>query len=267
MLRVDLHTHSLFSDGTLSPEQLAREAKRKKISVISLTDHDCVDGVELFLSSCRKLGIKGVSGIELSARYPTTLHILGYRFDTKKIAESEIIKKIRLGRNERNLKICQKLKELGIDVSTEGITARPHIAKAIVNKGYASSISDAFSKYLVRGAPAYEDRFRLEPEECVAFIRDAGGLPAIAHPWQSVGGDAEELRPLLMRLKAAGLWGLECYGPANGAAQTYQWLKLAAETGLYATAGSDFHGGTRNTELGVPVPDDMIPWARFCGGL
>lgn len=280
MLRVDLHIHSLFSDGTLSPENLVLLAKKRKISVLSLADHDSAEGVERFLACCKKANIKGVSGIELSAEYSKTLHILGYRFDVPSLSGNGLIELIKAGREERNITICKKLQEIGIDISISevtaeageknGVVARPHIARVLVKKGYAQNISNAFSKYLVRGAQAYADRFRISAKDCISLIRRAGGLPVIAHPGQTAGRNSSvyELKPLIAELKEFGLWGIECYTLSHNSAQIYESLKLAKEFGLYATAGSDFHGDNRpGCEIGVAVKDDILPWARFCGGL
>lgn len=273
MLRVDLHTHSNFSDGTFHPKELVECAKKHKIVVLSLTDHDSVDGVPAFLQACGKTGIKGVAGVELSAEYKDILHILGYRFDFKKLERHSQMKQVRDGREARNIQICKKLQEMGLNISMDdvkafGVVARPHIARALVAKGYAKNISDAFTKYLDRNAPAYCGRFRLNPKECVSMINEAGGLAVMAHPGQTARGESIlELKPLVRELKNLGLWGIECYTTAHSAVQIYESLKIAQEFDLYPTAGSDFHGEDRSCSLGVRVQDGLLPWARFCGGL
>ena len=274
MLRIDLHIHSIFSDGTLTTDELVSIAKKKRISVLSLTDHDSVSGVPEFLSSCNKHKIKGISGIELSVKYPGTLHILGYRFDHDKISESSLLKEIQGDRKDRNAAICEKLKNIGMDISLDEISedakgdiiGRPHIARFLVKKGYASNISEAFTKYLQKGAVGYVSRFRASPGKCISLIRENGGLPVLAHPWKT-SPDIYDIRKLAAELKDFGLWGIECYSNSNKAFHVYEIMKLAEEIGLYATAGSDFHGDIiHDSNMGIMVPDDILPWARFCGG-
>ncbi|MCL1940772.1 MAG: PHP domain-containing protein, partial [Synergistaceae bacterium] len=215
MLRIDLHTHSTFSDGTLSTDELVSLAKRRHISVLSLTDHDSVSGIPSFLSSCNKHKIKGIAGIELSAKYPGVLHILGYRFDHDKLSKSGLLREIREDREARNAAICDKLKKIGMDISLDEISewakkdviARPHIARFLVKKGYVSNIDEAFEKYLQKGAVGYVARFRAEAEKCISLIRENGGLPVLAHPWQT-SRDMFEIRKLAAELKSFGLWGI-----------------------------------------------------------
>lgn len=275
MLKIDLHTHSTFSDGTLTTDKLVSLAKKRSISVLSLTDHDSICGITSFLNSCNKHKIKGIAGVELSAKYPNVLHILGYRFDYNKLSGNSLFKEIRDGREERNNAVCNKLKSIGVDISfdeisngTKGDTiARPHIARILVKKGYASNIKEAFAKYLQKGAIGYVSRFRVDPEKCISLIRENGGLPVLAHPWQT-SLDIFEIRKLVIELKDFGIWGIECYSNSNKAAHVYEILKIAKEFGLHVTAGSDFHGdNVHDSSMGIMVPDDILPWARICGGL
>ena len=272
MLKIDLHTHSVFSDGVLTENELVALAKRRHISVLSLTDHDTARGVPSFLISCKKHKIKGIAGIELSAEYPSVLHILGYRIDNERLSGCSLYKTIRESREARNLEICEKLKNAGIDISFNevleesnlDIIARPHIARILVKKGYAKDMRDAFTKYLQDGAVGHASRFLASPEECISLIRENGGLPVFAHPWLT-NSDISDIKQLAMRLKEYGLWGIEGYSNSNNSLRVYDIIKLAREVGLYVTGGSDFHGDVNN--IGVMVPDDILPWARFCGGL
>ena len=274
MLRIDLHTHSVFSDGTFTVDKLVSLAKKRRVSVLSLSDHDSVSGIPSFLRSCNKHKIKGVAGIELSAKYSGTLHILGYRFDYKKFGSCSLYKEIRESREERNIVICNKLKNAGINISLDEIhkdtkqdvIARPHIARFLVKNGYASNTTEAFAKYLQEGTVGYASRFRVEPEKCVSIIREYGGLPVLAHPWQ-ISADSFEIKELVIKLKDFGLWGIECYSNSVNSAHVYGIIKIAQEIGIYVTGGSDFHGDDDQNNLGIMVPDDILPWARFCGGL
>lgn len=271
MLLVDLHIHSYCSDGTESPENLALMAKRNSIAVASLTDHDTVEGVPVFLKTCKKLGVRGLSGVELSAEYPSTMHILGYGFDPSHEGMAEVLEDLRRYRDQRNLEIIDRLRSAGMDITIEdvleeskgGVVARPHVARAMMKKGYAHSIRDCFDRYLKRGAPGYVSRRRLSPERCISLIREAGGVSALAHPIQT-SRDIDELREILLTLKEMGLWGLECLSRHHEADQIYQYMRIASEIGLHCTAGSDYHGSNRlGVSMGVPVAEDLLPWARL----
>ncbi|GHS99436.1 phosphatase [Synergistales bacterium] len=275
MIRIDLHLHSTFSDGELSPPELVLSLKKYGVSVAALTDHDNTDGVKLFLARCRASSIKGVSGVEVSAAYGGVLHIIGYRFDLENKALRDALEKNRSARLERNIRICERLREIGFDITLEearsyagsDVVGRPHIALAMVNKGYVPSISSAFERYLARGAAAYAPRPLLPPEECISLLRAADGFPVLAHPLQTTP-DLDDLPPILRRLKDAGLWGMECWFQGASLSVVYRCLEFTREFGLHPTAGSDFHGHSHaGKHVGVAVTEDLLPWAVFCGGL
>jgi predicted metal-dependent phosphoesterase TrpH len=275
MLKIDLHTHSTFSDGTLSPYQLVRRAKKGRVSILSLTDHDTLDGLPEFDRACRRYGIKGIRGIELSAQYPSTLHILGYRIDENALFLEKELVRILQHRDFRNQEILTRLSDLGMPVSyTElqneaggNVIARPHFARIMVRKGYVKDIHTAFQNYLSRGAAAYAERVRLTPDECINAIRRSGGLPVLAHPGQTTK-DKDKLFSLLTDLKEKGLWGLECIYPGHSPRDILDYLKMASALSLYPTAGSDFHGTNRQgIDMGMVVRDDLLPWARLCVSL
>lgn len=269
MIKIDLHIHSNFSDGTLPPKAIVQRAKRLGISVLSLTDHDTVDGVQVFMRECAKVGLQCLSGVELSAEAPFELHILGYRVQVEKIDRH--LKTIRAYRKERNIAICEKLKGLGINVSIEelekeaggDVIARPHIARLMAKKGYVPDERTAFAWYLKRGGGAYVERKRFSPSECINIIKEAGGLPVLAHP-ALMGLDEDSERSLVEKLVNEGLWGIECFASCHTGEQRIKWSKIADRYGLYKTAGSDFHDGVRpGRRLGVSVPVDLLPWARL----
>lgn len=271
MLLVDLHIHSDCSDGTESPESLAFMARRNSIAVASLTDHDTVEGVPVFLKTCKRLGVRGLSGVELSAEYPSTMHILGYGFDPYHEGMAEVLEDLRRYRDQRNLEIIDRLRSTGMDITIEdvleeskgNVVARPHVARAMMKKGYAYSIRDCFDRYLRRGAPGYVSRKRLSPDRCISLIKQAGGVSVLAHPIQT-SRDIDELRSVLVSLKEMGLWGLECLSRHHEADQIYQYMRIASELGLHCTAGSDYHGSNRlGISMGVPVAEDLLPWARL----
>ena len=274
MLKIDLHLHSSFSDGALSPAELVGRLKARNVIVAGLTDHDTADGTGQFVALCRKANIKGVTGVELSAAHTGVMHILGYRFDATNHALQSALEKNRNARSARNESIFEKLRELGFDVSAgeaaayaDGVLGRPHIARLLCDKGYVPNFKTAFDKYLKRGGPAYVPRLLLPPEECVSLILGAGGLPVLAHPRQTTP-DLNDLPPIVRRLKDAGLWGLECWSQGNSPTDVYRLLGIAADAELFPTGGSDFHGNDHaSSSVGVVVREDILPWGRLCGGL
>lgn len=266
-----MHMHSRHSDGTSSVGELVALARQKRVAVISLTDHDTVEGVAPFLAVCNQSGIRGISGVELSAKSPYTLHLLGYRFDPSDDALLRALEGIRRDRDARNARMCEKLAELGIGITLEevqaeavgGVTARPHFARVLVRKGIVSDTRAAFDRYLAGGRPAYVPRETLTAAECIALIREAGGLAVLAHPYLT-GLDEDGLADLLRELIGHGLWGMECLCSHHDAGQTYRLLELADKMSLYPTAGSDYHGQNRQgAELGVAVSEGYLPWARL----
>lgn len=210
-----------------------------------------------------------MSGIELSAKYDRTVHILGYRIVNPDVL-NEVLRWVRSRRAARNEVILFRLRELGIQVNMEdvkryagGVVARPHFARALVALGYARDYQEAFDKYLARGAAAYAPREGLSPADCVTVIRSAGGLPVLAHP-SLTGLDDEGLGELLLSLKSCGMWGLECLSSHCSSEKALDYLALAGKYALFPTAGSDFHGSVRPAvSLGVQVTDDFLPWARL----
>lgn len=272
VILIDMHVHSTYSDGTLPVEVIAKSAKRRHLSLISLTDHDTTAGLAPFASACKSYDIQGLCGIELSAEADYTLHILGYRISPSGTPQlDKALAEIRTHRDERNLEICSKLRKLGLGIEIEEVralsrgevVARPHIARLMIQKGYVHSNAEAFIKYLGMGAPAYVPRVRLSPEECVRLIADAGGVAALAHPAQTHLAD-DALDSLLKRLKGCGLWGIEAVYSGHSPEQIYYFLSLADKYGLFPTAGSDFHGANSpGIDLGMPVSEDFLPWARL----
>jgi 3',5'-nucleoside bisphosphate phosphatase len=269
---IDLHAHSSFSDGSDSPAALAAAATRAGLRAVALTDHDGVGGVAAFLRACRQHGVTGLSGVEVSVEVPAgTLHLLGYGIDPGHAALLENLERIRDGRVWRNDRILERLAELGVPVSRQEVAAhagddvvgRPHIARALIARGYVSSTQEAFDRFLAKGQPAYVDRFRLAPEEAVRLIRAAGGLPVLAHPssWEKV---PSVLAAKVAALRDAGLGGIEAYYPEHSVEDTVAYLRLAQQLGLVATGGTDYHGSMKPGLLlgsgtgGFEVPDALL---------
>ncbi len=275
-MAVDLHTHSTFSDGTLTPEQLVQSARRLNIRAIALTDHDTVEGVERARAEGERCGVQVITGVEFSVIHGGThFHLLGYCFDLQNSDLQNKLALIQGGRAERNKKILTKLADLGIEVSEEelyakskvGQTGRPHIAQLLVDKKKVVSIDAAFDKYLRIGRPAYASRYILEATEAIQLIRGAGGVAVMAHPG-STDRSLKVIPGLLDDLVPEGLQGIEVFYPAHSTAQLKKLLVIATHYNLVVTGGSDYHGDIRPGSMcgeGSPlaVPDSVVD--DLCG--
>jgi 3',5'-nucleoside bisphosphate phosphatase len=252
---VDLHVHSSISDGRLSPPELVRQAAGLGLRVLSLTDHDTIDGTKPALEAAAAFpDLLIVPGVEISTDLPDgEAHVLGYYIDHTRPALMEALERFRTSRQTRARRMLEKLAGLGVDIdwgrlqeiAGEGTIGRPHVARAMLEKGYIETFEEAFDRYLGHGGPAYVARDKMTPEEAVALVADAGGLPVLAHPFTV--GDAEAM---VLRLKPAGLIGIEAYYKNNSPEQTQASLDLAAKYGLVATGGSDYHG-VDDSEVGL----------------
>jgi len=270
-MSIDLHTHSHFSDGTMSPSELVALAKAKRLSAIALTDHDTMAGVEEAMAAGLALGIEIVPGIEISVSHQQIeYHILGYFADPEQPDFAAALLTMQEARNQRNSKILEKLKALGIavtdealqSISAQGQTGRPHIARLLVQSGVVTSISQAFDQFLKKGRPAFVTRFVHEAVAAVTLIRQAGGIAVLAHP--SYNDPALiRLPTLLTELVPAGLEGIEAYYPTHSRAMRKKISALAHRYNLLLTGGSDYHGEVRpGTSLAgggnVFVPPELL---------
>ena len=245
---VDLHTHSTASDGLYTPEALVALARDAGLRVIGLADHDTTAGLTLAMAEGDRLGVTVIPAIEINTDLPqkrAEAHMLGYFIDFEQPQFQQSLSVLREARALRGQRMVQRLRDLGLDVTWErvrelagGAVGRPHVARALVEKGYASSVSDAFDKYIGPGRPAYIPRYKLTPQDAVRLIRSARGVQVLAHP-AYITGLEDELLPALM---AAGLQGLECYYGQYDAETVERLLRLADAHGLLATGGSDYHG-------------------------
>lgn len=241
----DLHLHTHFSDGTYSPQELVDRALKKKLSAISITDHDTVAAIGPSIDIGRSEGLEVLPGIELTAECDgAEVHILGYLIDYQDSLLNEKLSSLNSDRVERVYRITEKLNELGIKLkadsvfalSGQGTVGRLHIARALVKEGFISSTYEAFQKYIGDTGPAYFAGFKFSPEEAIGLIKKTGGIPVLAHPYV-LKNDA-----LLERFIAAGLLGLEAYYPEHTQAMVNFYLDLAKKYNLLVTGGSDCHG-------------------------
>ncbi len=262
----DLHTHTSFSDGRLSPEELLAAAKEAGLSYIAVTDHDTVEGIrhlyETGLYPSKSVNI--IPGIEFSCEVDEhDVHILGYDFDIYNQDMADKVTEISESRWDRFAKMMEKLHEIGYAITesdvlqiagTSKAIGRAHVARALVKKGLAASVHEAFEKLLEHGRPCYVPHYRIEPEEAVALIRNAGGVPVLAHP-KKVQDDA-----LVERLLQMDFGGLEVYYPNHDAEDTERYKAMAEKRGIRLTGGSDFHSIPQRepSQLGVfTVPDEL----------
>jgi 3',5'-nucleoside bisphosphate phosphatase len=249
----DLHIHSRYSDGILWPEQIIKIASKKNLKCLSITDHDTIDSQFGAESLGLEYGINVIPGLELSTEYKDReIHILAYFIDTNEGALKDALNKIRLSRIERAKNIIQVLNSLDIDISYEEIrnenttVGRPHIAKILVDKGYANNTKEAFQHFLIKGKPAYVDRYKINYKEALRLVEKCKGISVLAHPGEIYRGISVE--EVIREFKVYGLKGIEVFHPAHLLRQTNDYYNLAKKYSLVITGGSDCHGGLHETE-------------------
>lgn len=258
MLYADLHIHSNYSDGRLTPEEIVELAIKRNIKCISITDHDNIDSQYIVNNYADSKRIKIISGLELSSQYENIeIHILCYFIDTQNENLKLSLDEIKNNRQDRAKKIIQKLNEIDIDVNIEDIDrqyydpsiGRLHIAKLLVKKGYTSSIKEAFQKYLIKDRPAFVERKKINYKEALKLISDAKGIAVLAHPgeiYKSMFGEK-----LIKSLKTYGLKGIEVFHPSHSPKVLNHYYNLAKKYSLLITGGSDCHGNTINADYGL----------------
>lgn len=257
---IDLHVHSTASDGTLSPAQVVELAASQKLEAIALTDHDTVSGIPEAAEAARRAGIELVPGIELSCEYQgKEIHILGLFIHPEEKAFAAEISALLEIRNRRNQEMLARFQKAGFSFTLEDLTAgnpdtvitRAHFARVLTEKGYASSLDQAFRKYLQYGGPYCMRKERITPEHALRILRANGAFPSLAHIMQYKLG-WEENRRLVAALKEMGLMGLEVYHSSHNRGQIPQLQELAASYSLLPTGGSDFHGANKpDIQIGV----------------
>ena len=262
----DLHTHTTFSDGRLTPEELVAAAKEAKLSYLAITDHDTVDAIrhlyEQGLYPSKTLHI--IPGIEFSCEVDDhDVHILGYDFDIYDQTIADRVMEISESRWTRLSQMLETLRGLGYALTESDVmqiagtsrsVGRLHVARALVKKGLVASVRDAFAKLLEHGQPAYIPHYRLTPAEAVKLIHDAGGAAVLAHP-KLVKDDG-----IVARVLELGFDGLEVYYPRHTDLDTVHYRMMAEERGLRLTGGSDYHATPQRepAKLGIFTVDDAL---------
>lgn len=272
---VDLHVHSKVSDGSDSPERLVELAVEAGLSAFALTDHDRQDGVAMAAKRAAEVGIDVVAGVEISCEHVGTMHMLVYFLDPGEGPLQDELGRLQRARDNRNERLVARLGELGLPVTMAELrqeaggsgAGRPHVAAILVRKGYASSVQDAFDKFLAKGQSAYMDKERLAPRQAVSLALQSGALPVLAHPL-SLGLSPAQTASVVAELAEAGLVGLEALYGRYDQAQRADLAVMAARNGLVVTGGSDYHG-TYKPDLSVGsgrgdlhVPDGALAALR-----
>lgn len=264
MRYADLHTHTFHSDGTRSPREVIDVARTHAVTILGISDHDNLAAYYEAKPYADEVGVTLVPAIELSCGFEgIDVHVLAYAFEPHDERIAQRLQSFRESRHRRGYAIVEKLRALGLDIRPErvdelaagGAMGRPHVARALVEKRYVASVSEAFDKYLGTGKPAYVEKERFRIAEAVALIRDAGGVTSIAHP--TLYPDHEQLVP---RLLDEGVDAIEVMHPDVDALNRERYTNLARFRGKFTTGGSDDHGAVKKTEtLGtIRVPESMI---------
>lgn len=252
--RYDLHLHTTASDGTWTPSELVAAAKKHKLKGIAVTDHDTVSGIREAQINGKKLGVTVIPGVELSTEQDGgEIHILGLFINPDNKDLGSFLETCRKGRIDRNAKIVRRLNENGYhieldrvaEIAGEGSIGRPHIAEALIEKGYVANRQEAFDNFLGKDCIGYVPRFKVTPEEAVANVLRAKGLPVCAHP----GLFCPE--GLIEHLRSAGLEGIEVYHSAHTELDSAKYLDLAKVKGMLVTGGSDSHGSGVSVEAEI----------------
>jgi predicted metal-dependent phosphoesterase TrpH len=276
---IDLHSHTNASDGTLTPAELVALAQRNNLAALAITDHDTFEGYNIAVPLAKASGLELVRGIELNSRlvlggsaHARFVHVLVYFPLREPSPEFQTwLAEQRADRRARNEKLAQALRDRDVDITLQEVEARgrtlagrPHFARILIEKGYATNSEDAFVKYLGEDAPSYVERDSNTTEEVIALARRGGGIPVVAHPVR-IGLTRAAEHEALTRLKQAGLVGLEVYHSDHQAGLQEYYRELADELDLLPTGGSDFHGAVKpDIELGsgrannVRVPLDFL---------
>lgn len=256
---IDLHTHSEFSDGTSSVEEVFHRALKSGVQIYALTDHDTTDGVSQAAALCCEHRILFTPGVEISTRDHDHLHFIGYNIDVNNAGFQTFLAENRQKRRARITQIIYQLQQAGIELTEEDVfsrapntVSRAHVADALKAKKYAQTRQDAFRKYLLPGQVGYVASAGVTALEAIKHIKKAGGLAVIAHPGITVGYWD------FPAWKEAGLDGIEVFYPAHTYSLKQDLLALAAKYGLFATAGSDYHGpkGGRIVSPGMHIPQN-----------
>lgn len=247
---IDLHVHTTASDGQYTPTEIIKAAAEKDISVIAITDHDTIEGIDEGAAAAREFGVTFVPGCELNINFPTgEFHLLGLGLKNISSSFTDLLENLVKNRNLRNEQIIEKIRADGIDLTLEEMKAdfpgnvigRPHFAAELVKKGIVKNRQLAFDKYLAKGRPWYVERVGSNLDEAIVAIKESGGVPVIAHP-MSLYLSWGKLPDALQNIFERGVMGLEAFHPGARVTDCLRLEEVARKIGFFVTAGSDFHG-------------------------
>ncbi len=274
MKRIDLHTHSVCSDGAQTPTDVVRTAREAGLAAIALSDHDSIAGVQEAMDAGKMMGVEVIPAVELSAQSDTELHILGYFVDVHNKKLQDTMAYALKVRDERQEEVCRKLNEQGFDITMDELRAeangnavlcRAHFAQIMVRKGYAASVKDAFARYLSVGCYAYSNRQALTGPEAVSLIREAGGIAVAAH-LHLIKMPDDQLKEYLKSLIPYGLDGVEGYYTDYTPDMERRYRAMAQELGLVISGGTDYHGANKpHISIGKGKGDLEIPYSVLEG--
>ncbi len=258
---IDLHLHSNSSDGIFRPSELVRIAHKAGLATIAISDHDSVAGIDEAVEAATVLGINVIPAVELSVEYGKypDVHLLGYWINHKDRTFCEMLENFRVKRESRGLRVIEKINlklvhegRMPIESSevialAAGSLGRPHIARVLIEKGYADTMQEAFNNYL---SPCNVSKEYLRFEDAVKEIKRIGGVPVLAHP-QSLTRNREDLKRIIADMSSKGLEGIEVYNTMGVEGDEDALRRLATVLGLASTGGSDFHGGEEDLQPGI----------------
>ncbi len=248
----DLHLHTLFSDGTFTPEELVERASKLGFAAIALTDHDTVEGCGRATAACAAAQMEFIPGTELTAEHEDTeVHILAYFVDTQNQTLLTRIAGFQSVRQNRIREMVAAINKLGVPLKAEDVFAlanckspgRPHVARAMVKAGLVANLDEAFERFLKKGRPAWVPKTKMSALEGVELIHQAGGLAVMAHPGLNRTDD------IIPDLIAAGLDGIECFHTKHSTVMAERYLEIAEKYNLLVTGGSDCHGFSKRQPL------------------
>ena len=275
---IDLHIHSTASDGTLSPVEILQLAEKLELGAISITDHDTLKGSRELLEAAGSSDVRVLTGIEISTVPPAlytvagSFHILGYGIRLNDPVLNQTLETLQHARENRNPLIISRLNAMGLDITLEEVIqasgeaqiGRPHIAQLMIKKGFVRTVDEAFDGYLGFNKPAYVDKYRLDCQEAIEMIKEAGGAPVLAHPFLLRIPDNSSLESLVATLKEMGLQGIEVYYPEHSSEDVEFYSRLALSHDLVITGGTDFHGAIKpDIQLGYGKGDFFVPYSIY----
>jgi len=248
----DLHLHTFFSDGTYSPEEVAALAQKNGLKAVALTDHDTVEGCARMTVACQAAGVEFIPATELTAEVSGhEIHFLGYFVDPQNETLLRELAKFQEVRQRRISEMCLKLNQAGIPLQAEAVFAlancrapgRPHVARALVQERFCTTLDEAFERFLRKGKPAWVPKFKISALDAIQLVHQAGGLAVMAHPGLN---RSDEMIPQMV---AAGMDGLECFHTKHSTGMTEHYLQIAENHKLLVTGGSDCHGLSKGKPL------------------